>query len=211
MANIRDKTGLRFGRLLVLRRDAIQQLHWICQCDCGSILSVRSNNLVSNNTTSCGCFHKEAASKAMKGRANGTTHGLSHTRAHGVWENMIRRCSDPKSVSWRNYGARGIYVAERWLDFQAFFQDMGDPPAGHTLERIDNNGPYAVENCRWATPKEQLRNTRRSHMVTWRGRTQCLTAWAEELEMSKAMLYSRLLLGWDVERAFTTPSQRVLK
>lgn len=118
---------------------------------------------------------------------------------------MLTRCTNPVFPSFKRYGGRGITVCERWLKFQNFLADMGERPAGRTLERRDNNGPYLKENCRWATAAEQSRNTRRNRFMTYQGRTLCVTDWAKELGMPRERLKARLESGWTVERALGTP------
>jgi hypothetical protein len=117
------------------------------------------------------------------------------------WLSMLARCLDPKHRSFKDYGARGIRVCERWLlSFTSFLQDMGPRPTGLTIERIDGNGHYEPGNCRWATPKEQGRNRRNNVLLTARGRTQTISAWAEELGVSANALELRFRAGWPQEK-----------
>jgi hypothetical protein len=124
-----------------------------------------------------------------------------------AWRNMIARCERPTAGRFNAYGARGIRVCARWrASFGAFIADMGPKPSPqHTLDRIDVNGNYTPENCRWAAARFQQRNTRRSHMVTFRGETMSLPDAAERVGFSYGMVKRRLLLGWTVERALTEP------
>lgn len=156
--NIRDKTGQRFGRLFVLHRDEGRRLHWICQCDCGEIVSVQSNNLASGNTSSCGCLQREKAREYAPGGR--PTHGMYKTRVYTIWVGMIQRTRNPNIPNWHNYGGRGIRICDRWLRFENFLADMGEPPAGLSIDRINNDGNYEPGNCRWATAKEQIHNRR---------------------------------------------------
>lgn len=130
-----DKTGLRSGRLLVIERDpcGADPIKWICRCDCGSIVSIRTNHLDNDHTESCGCLQREDA--AIKK----TTHGLHKSKVYEVWRNMKARCGNPNNQRYKNYGSRGIAVCQRWLKFELFFEDMGHPPPGMTIERKNND------------------------------------------------------------------------
>lgn len=114
------------------------------------------NNLQQGNTGSCGCKRDERLKELN------TTHGMSDTKVYNVWLSMRRRCSDPNTNNYHNYGGRGISVCERWQKFENFYEDMGDAPPGKQIDRIDNNGNYEPENCKWSTPSENMQNTRRT-------------------------------------------------
>lgn len=129
-------------------------------------------------------------------------------RLYGVWCMMRRRCSNPSSHNYKHYGARGIRVCERWMnDFNAFIQDMGPRPAGQSLDRINNDGNYEPSNCRWATPTEQRNNRRTDNevLIEFNGKSQNQSAWEREYGLPRNVLRSRLVLGWTIERALTTP------
>lgn len=140
-------------------------------------------------------------------------HGLARrgqpkAPGYDIWSGMKKRCSNPRSAMFRHYGGRGIRVCERWNDFAAFIADMGAPPLGATLERIDNDGDYTPANCRWATRAEQNRNTRQNVMLTYGGRTQCLTDWAREYGLSLGTLHARLFVhNWSLDVALTRPAR----
>lgn len=115
---------------------------------------------------------------------------------------MKRRCDNPKNISYANYGGRGITVCPEWRDnFEAFLRDMGPRPAGHSLDRIDNDKPYEPGNVRWATRGTQANNTRANRRITHSGVTKTLSQWAHEIGVPVVTLHRRLADGWTLERA----------
>jgi len=120
---------------------------------------------------------------------------------------MVQRCTNPNYDQFRDYGGRGIQVCERWrTSFEAFLEDMGERPAGTTLDRENGDGHYEPSNCRWATNRTQSRNKRSTRLWAYQGRTQCVSDWAKELGLAMHSLTQRVdRLGWSIERALSTP------
>lgn len=162
-----------------------------CRCVCGKEKHVHSANLNSGKSTGCGC---NAGAKITRSK---TRHGLSDGPEHITWMHMRKRCGDPADKSYKNYGGRGIFVCDRWKkSFEQFLADMGRRPGPeYSIERVNNNGPYSPENCRWATRKEQGINKRNNIHVVHNGTTKPLVAVAEETGICAATLYTRYYAG----------------
>lgn len=183
--------GMQFGLLTVIKQaeDHIDstgkhKTKWHCRCECGNELDVIASNLKRGNTKSCGC---------TRGECN-KTHGCRHTRLYGIWTNMKSRCYDACNESYRRYGARGITMCDTWKDsFPAFMNWALKNGYSDTLtiDRIDDNGIYSPENCRWTDAKTQANNRRSSRYVTVDGRSQSLAAWADELNVSRSLFHAR--------------------
>lgn len=134
-----------------------------------------------------------------------TTHGMTNSRVYKIWSGMHSRCKLPSATGYKNYGGKGISVCSRWDCFEAFFEDMGSAPDGMSIDRIESTGNYEPSNCRWASKVEQNRNQFDLLYITFGGRTQCLSSWAEEVGSTFSTLKARLNRGWDVERVLNTP------
>lgn len=209
MGRARDLSGFQFGLLTVVKLARIsilpcgqKQKFYQCKCSCGSYHEVAMGALTSGATVSCGCYHSKALS------ARNFKHGMRCSPEYQSWASMITRCYNKNTKSFKNYGGRGINVCDSWRnDFQSFYQDMGSRPIGSSLDRIDVNGDYYKENCRWATNSEQARNRRDSRFVEFNGERKSLSEWSEILGIKYLVLYKRIGRGDNVERAFRNPSQ----
>ncbi len=207
MLPLKIEVGQRFGRLRVMsltKRRSVRA--FACLCDCGVEKVVSPYQLRAGGTTSCGCRRREVTSSIMT--KHGASKGGVATRAYRIWKAMRTRCGNPKARSYRLYGERGIEVCKRWRAFETFLADMGNPEAGMTIERIDNDLGYSPDNCRWASRSQQARNTSRNVNLTLNGRTMCLQDWANELGLNKSSIQGRLKAGWGLVRALSTPKNR---
>ncbi len=208
-----DLRGMKFARLLVLRelprRGRVRV--WKCKCDCGKMTTTQHHSLVLGGTLSCGCLRTE------RHRAAITTHGLTGTKIAKTWEWIKARCLNKKNPQFRNYGGRGIKICQNILQGpHVLFKILGERPEKFTIERKDNDIGYTCGRCKeckskgwplnikWASMKEQARNTRRARMITIQGKTRCASEWAELSEIKPVTFYSRInKLGWTGERAIS--------
>jgi hypothetical protein len=198
-----DLSGRVFGRWVVLSRSGTtltQRALWLCRCECGTEKSVIGAYLRSGRSRSCGCLRKEPYAR-KHGHASKMTH------VYRAWKQMKSRCDNPNMQNFRYYGGRGITYDSRWSEFKNFYADVGDPPEGYWLDRIDNDKGYSKENCRWADPKTQRHN--RSDPVTWvdiNGERLVLT---DAIKKYGKVSYSGTLVrigrGWTPLQALLTP------
>lgn len=202
MPKVRDLTGQRFGRLVVMEMRPVPRpgrTLCLCLCDCGITTEVRANDIVGGRSTSCGCYRAELQTK----------HGDVKTRLHQVWVNMKSRCLRPTAAGYGNYGGRGISICQEWLeDYRNFKKDMGETYKPHlTLERIDNNKGYYKENCRWATMKEQGRNRRTNRYVQTPAGTMVMVEAATLYNLTTSTIAMRIKAGLSQEETFKPSSQ----
>ena len=210
-----DLSEQRFGRLVAIRRAGVtknRKVLWECRCDCGTVCIVQTAQLRNGKTKSCGCLWKESVLKACTKHGGAARDGRG-SKMYIVWASMIARCTNPKDPRYKDYGGRGITVCERWREsFAAFLEDVGHRPSDkHELDRFpDNNGNYQLDNIRWATRKQQMRNTRANKLITYMGNTLSMAEWCERLGLNYAKVSYRFRRGWTVEAAFQAPTKQAL-
>ena len=203
MTALVDRTGDRYGRLIVISRcenNSRGQAIWKCLCDCGNYKTILGNDLHRGSTKSCGCFSSELLSSG----ANHRKHGLSGTSEHNTWLNIKSRCYKENNPAYHNYGGRGIKVCDRWLEsFENFYADMGKKPSkNHSIDRSDNDKGYSPDNCVWATRKEQMNNVRYNRLITLNGVTKTVSEMAEYFNIKLSIVQTRLARNWSDEDAF---------
>jgi len=210
---MKNLIGEIFNRLLVLKlegRNKWSQQLWRCRCDCGKESIVTTRNLKTGHTKSCGCLHVERIKEQCK---QNITHNMTKTKFYKIWDGIKGRCNNSDNMNYKNYGARGIKC--EWVSFEEFRDDMYELYLDHiknnkerqtSLERIDNNRNYCQGNCKWATYKEQNRNSRNTHQIRYNGETKCISEWAEQYGLNHNILRSRLFRSkWPIEKALLTP------
>ena len=200
MVNTKDLTGMKFGRLTVEKRldDRIYKNGkayplWLCRCDCGNTKAVIGGNLTRGLTKSCGCLQKEKASNAKY------KHGDTDSRLYNVWSAIKRRCFNSSVPEYHRYGGRGITMCEEWFDYNTFRNwaynsgYKSDAPRGEcTIDRIDNDGNYCPENCRWVSQQEQMNNVSYNHYIACNGETHTVAEWSRIRGIPYAILLQRL-------------------
>jgi hypothetical protein len=210
MGHAIDRVGKRFGRLVVVERGpqlpwrTTTLVRWWCVCDCGQRTLVRSSNLLSGQTRSCGCLTREMSSR--RSRKHGLSGARDSSRMYSTWSGMRQRCRDKNHINYNIYGGRGIRVCEAWSDFEAFVKDVGPKPsARHSLDRINTDGDYEPGNVRWATAKEQSRNIRRPVLIECNGVSLTAPEWEERCGVRSVLIRARIRLGWTAQDAMTRP------
>lgn len=209
MGKFIDLRGQRFGRLTVVERvETLKagETRWLCRCSCGRETITTTGRLRRGTCRSCGCLHSEAAK--AQGHAS-MKHGATGSRLHRIWTNMKTRCRNKKNSNYPRWGGRGIAVCDEWLnDFSAFqaWALANGYREGLTLDRIDNNGGYSPENCRWTTAAMQANNRRSSRRISCWGETHTLGEWSRKLGISACTLFYRLR-RLPPEKAFMLPVQ----
>lgn len=204
----KDMIGKRFGRLTVL--EEIDQKNsrgltcYVCKCDCGNIVNVCGRDMTREHTLSCGCLHKKIMQKRF------LKHGGHGTRLYSIWRGMSTRCNIKNTDYYKHYGGKGVKICDEWKDFSVFRDwALANGYADNlTLDRIDFNGNYCPENCRWLTIKEQSNNRSSNHCITYKGMTKTISQWAEYFGLSYSAMSARVYNGWSMERIEYTPPRR---
>lgn len=219
MGRFIDLAGMRFGRLTVIRRNGtvergiknkVKAPTWECRCDCGNTVTVVGHELRAGDTSSCGCLHKEVVGNLSKSHGDGTKKSDYH-RLYHIWFSMKQRCENPKDTAFQNYGARGIFVCEEWHDYEAFktWAIQHGYSDTLTIDRIDNDGGYSPDNCRWADDFVQANNRRRCRYVEIGGVRKTITEWCRIYGVNMFTAFSRIdRFHWDPVDAVTTPATR---
>ena len=204
--------GERFGRWTILEEGGervyprpgggASHRHrlWRCVCDCGNYGNPSEASLRRGQSQSCGCLTRERSSEKH------LRHGLTGTSEYASWQAMLSRCRNPNNPRWNHYGGRGISVCPEWEGFETFLEDMGSRPSlEHSLDRRDNDKGYSPENCRWATSHEQMTNRGCTRFVEFDGESVPLATLAKRHGLPANTLRARIVKGWDVQVALTTP------
>lgn len=219
LENITPLIGKMFGRLMIIsdagRKQKIRKVLARCSCNKNE-KEYELKALKTGHTQSCGCLQKETMSNKKGPNHPRFKHGLTSSDFYHVYRSMINRCYDTNQLSYKYYGAKKITVCERWLKemgFINFYEDMFvNYKKGLTIERINSKDNYCLENCRWATYKEQNRNKSNNRFITFNNKTKLLCEWAESLGLNPDIIYMRLdKLGWTIERTLNTPIRKYKK
>jgi hypothetical protein len=199
MRKLIELDGKKFGHLTVICRgvknEGIKSTHsfWDCKCDCGEITTVDSNNLRNGKTKTCSYTCEYSGNRK---------HGMVGSRIYGIWRQIIQRCCNSKTIHYADYGGRGIEVCDEWKNFQNFYEDMKDGYSDElSIDRINNDGNYCEENCRWATRGEQARNRRNNVFVTVDGVSGILSDFCDAAGVRRNTVSYRLSKGMSIEKA----------
>lgn len=204
MQRYKDLKNKKFGNLIPVSMEYIkdQRAFWNCLCDCGNEKIVRADHLISGHTKSCGCISKRTH------KATHLKHNKSNTKLYKIWSSIKQRCFYDKSKNYKNYGLRGISICKEWKeDFQSFYDwsVSNGYKEGLSIDRIDVNGIYCPENCRWATIIEQANNKRNNVIIEFNEVKKPLNYWEKETGLNKKIIYKRIRRGWEVKDALSKP------
>lgn len=199
---LENLVGSKFGKLKVIKQSDTKnnKRYWECICDCGNKTIVPTSRLKNGHIKSCGCLSREITTKRnMK-------HGKGHTRLYKIWAGIKKRCLNKKCISYKNYGGRGIIICDEWKDsFEIFYEwSMNNGYNKNlTIDRIDVNGNYEPNNCRWITMKEQSNNKRDNRYITINSQTKTLSEWSDYYKINPKVVENRInRYKWSIEEAF---------
>lgn len=220
MKKEKDISKKKFGRLTAIKLSHKMKAKngskyfWLFRCDCGKEKVINKYNVTAGIVKSCGCLQKEESSKSAKIRFK--KHGNSNSRLYRIYQAFLRRCNYNKDINYKNYGGRGIRVCDKWLGTEGYnnFKEWALKNGYKddlTIDRIDSDGWYCPENCRWATKKQQGRNTRTNHNIFWNNESHCISEWAEILGINPRTLRSRIGRGWDLDDIFKKPIRKIIR
>ena len=210
MGKFIDRTGIKYGRLTAIKIiGGRKPIYWLCKCDCGNYDEVSASNLQSGVVKSCGCLNDEVITK----------HNQSHSRLYKVFNSLKQRCINPNDKGYKNYGGRGITVCDEWLDKENGFINFYNWAMANgydenakfqecTIDRIDVNGNYCPENCRWVSNKEQALNRTNSRIFEYKGKKQTLKEWSKELNVSYKIFQTYTHKGQSIEEILNEIKQR---
>jgi hypothetical protein len=208
MTRVINLIGKTFGRLTVIERgnnDNSGSSKWICKCECGNIKEIVGTVLRDGRSNSCGCLHKESISNMM------STHRLTNTSLYRVFRSMKERCSNPNCESYHYYGGRGINVCNEWrndfLSFHKWAYENGYKK-DLSIDRIDNNGNYCPENCKWSTSKEQANNKRNNILISYEGNLVSITEASRLSGIAHSTLNSRVINKCNPDKLFIPVSHK---
>lgn len=202
----------KYGRLTTISEENIRiknksRRKVFCVCDCGKEVYVEFSALDTGNTKSCGCLKKETTSSVK------STHRMSKSVEYDTWCSIKSRCCNKRNADYKFYGAKGIEMCDRWLEsFENFYEDMGERPSGgHSIDRINSEGGYYPENCRWATKKEQARNQSNNKIIEYKDKKYTLIELSEVLFFDYRLVAERLRNNWDLISAIEAPKYTTYK
>lgn len=209
MPKFTDLTDKKFNFMRVIEYSGNTkhgEAAWLCECKCGTRKIIPGSKLRNGTTKSCGCMKRELC--GVKNR----THGMKGTRLYNIWSKMIQRTTNQNDNEYGDYGGRGIGICEEWRNSFEFFMKWSYENGyadNLTIDRKDNNKGYQPDNCRWVTNKENCRNKRNNHCLTYNGQTKTITEWAEITGLGKEVIRYRIVkMGWSAEKALTTPKMK---
>lgn len=210
MKKIIDLTGQKFGRLFVIKEVHKHNgsRYWLCRCECGNYKEIAQLHLRNGSIKSCGCYRKEFLNKCR------TKHNKRHTKIYHIYAGIKRRCFNKNDKFYKYYGGRGITICKKWLDSKTGFIDFynwsmkNGYKDGLTIDRIDVNGNYEPDNCRWVTMEVQVNNRRNTIYLQYKGIKHSLSEWCKITNLSRSTILHRLERGWSIEKTLSTPKLR---